>query len=204
MPKRFIFQEPDNELPRFECDLESKQCTGHARTGLRCRRKTVIGLPYCWSHLQSERKIRILPSLIPNAGKGIFAQDKTKAANEVVFRKNDIILEYTGELINKFTLNRRYGKYTAPYGVQISHDRFEDGACERGAGTLGNHSASQANAKLVTSKVGNLHRVFIQASKDIQNGKEILMHYGKDYRMDEGTFFTTKAASKPKGRIYRI
>jgi hypothetical protein len=200
MPQRFIFQEPNKTFSRFECDLESKQCQGYTQsTAKRCKRNVVIGLPFCWSHLLNERKIRIKQSSIPQAGKGLFVEDKSKPKNEVVFQKNSFILEYNGEKIDRDELVRRYGKYTAPYGVELSKKLYEDAACKRGAGAMGNYSP-KSNAILFLSK--NKNSVIVVAKKNIRNSEEIFIDYGKSFRFDEGTFYTTKRVSKNKPNLY--
>ena len=113
---KFLFKVGDNFI--FDCKLKSTQCTATSRNGARCRCKVVIGGPYCWNHLLAYRHIRILPSPIPNAGKGIFAIDRAKGTHEPIFRKNDKLLTYTGEILNNEELIARYGDHTAPYAFQ--------------------------------------------------------------------------------------
>ena len=59
------------------------------------------------------------------------------------------MIEYDGELVDSTTLEERYGDDTAPYGIHINRDRYEDGALHRGVGTLVNQSptANRTNAR---------------------------------------------------------
>jgi hypothetical protein len=41
-----------------------------------------MATPYCFSHLPEYLHLKVKPSTIPNAGKGLFAFDKTKNENE--------------------------------------------------------------------------------------------------------------------------
>ena len=42
-----------------------------------------------------------------------------------MFRKTDFIVQYNGEVRTKKELNKRYGDYTAPYGIGgPSEDRY--------------------------------------------------------------------------------
>jgi meiotically up-regulated gene 157 (Mug157) protein len=47
-------------------------------------------------------------STIPNAGMGLFAYDKTKADDEIIFRPNDDICNYFGQVITKEILDEQY------------------------------------------------------------------------------------------------
>jgi hypothetical protein len=71
--------------------------------------------------LKSDRHLRIKPSTIHNAGKGLFAEDSTQAPNAIIFRRDDDIIEYIGESIDRAELNRRY-HHTASYALQVRGD----------------------------------------------------------------------------------
>ena len=201
MPKRFQFYPPHSVIPRFECDLQSGICPSLTKTGLQCKRRTIIGLPFCWSHTLSHRNVRVKDSTIPNSGKGLFAINKQAAANAILFRNLDFIVEYDGEFINKTELERRYGDYTAPYAGEITPTRFEDGACRRGIGTIGNYRQN-FNAVLDIDENAHPHRLIVRASKIIRNGQEIFIDYGSQYLMNEGTTYKTKNVRNLKPNFY--
>ena len=136
-----------NHVLHFRGNLECEQCRGTTKQGKQCTRRTCIGTGWCYSHLLSEKHLRILPSTIPHAGKGLFAMDKTKGPNEIVFRAGTRLIEYDGELVDSATLEERYGDETAPYGIYVNKDRFEDGAIHRGVGTLVNQSPTASRTK---------------------------------------------------------
>jgi hypothetical protein len=151
----------------------------------------VIGLPYCWTHLLSEKNLRIKASTLPDAGKGLFAQKKN-AGTDIIFRKDDSIIQYQGQEIDGNQLQMRYDDFTAPYGIQLNKGKFEDGACKRGAGNLVNHASSSSgkvNAQFVIDTRRN--RVVLKAIKNIRNDTEIFVNYGRDYGFNEGTRYTT-------------
>lgn len=131
MVKKFIFKVGNDTL--FQGDLHSMRCEGQTKSGQRCKRKTVIGLPYCWTHLEIDLHLKIKNSTIPNSGKGVFAKDKTKEDDEipVVFKPKELITEYKGETITQEEKTNRYGQYTAPYAV---HKTVEDASLKRGIG----------------------------------------------------------------------
>lgn len=193
MPYRFKFFRPGETVPSFECALEPHQCMGTSKNGMQCRRRSVIGLPFCWTHLLSEKNLRIKASNIPDAGSGLFALKRNATFGEILFRTGDTIIKYEGEVIDQPELERRYGVYTAPYGVALHRHMFEDGACVRGVGNLANHATGAlANARLVLDPRRN--RVSLKAMKNIRNDQEILVNYGREYGFTEGTRYSTKPA----------
>ena len=115
---------------------------------------------------------------------------KVVAENAIVFKVGSKIIEYDGELVDSETLQERYGDETAPYGIHINRDRFEDGALHRGVGTLVNQSprAAMTNARFGVSR----NRIVLFATKNIRNGQEIYVRYGNEYRFDENNQYATK------------
>ncbi|RZK26948.1 MAG: hypothetical protein EOO43_01205 [Flavobacterium sp.] len=139
----------------------------------------MIGSAFCSAHLAFNHHLKIKASTIPNAGLGLFAIDPLNSnSNEVLFRKGVTIVKYMGESINEAELKRRYGNHTAPYGVQISQDRYEDGARIR---SLANTKPGYNNAIL------SIYRghASLKATKKIRNGDEIFVSYGRAYKMNE-------------------
>lgn len=188
--KKFTFINHDEET-KFECNLESKQCLANTKNNTRCKRKCVIGFEYCYSHLLSVKNLRIKPA---EFGKGLFAQKRRGTEeNEILFRKGAIIIEYKGELVDQEELFNRYGENTAPYGMRINKNTMLDAACERGVGSLVNHSARKANATFIEMRTqGKITGVKIVANKNIRNNVEILVNYGRSYKFNKNVSFNTK------------
>ena len=188
---RFEFYEHvENRQPTFSCALESERCHSQTKIGTRCSRKCVIGTPYCWSHLLSNHHLRLLPSTVPNAGKGVFVLNKQRPLGEIIIRNGDVVCPYGGELIDETTLNRRYGDKTAPYALQLSQNRYRDAACARGVGSMINHDGRRANVSFAVN-----HRaktVSIKAKRNLRNGEELFLSYGRDYRMNDGSRYVTR------------
>jgi SET domain-containing protein len=137
----------------------------------------------------SVKHLLIQDSSIQGAGKGLFAKHPTQEQDAIVFHKGDKIIAYDGELTNRTTLTDRYGPYTAPYGIEISRDRMEDGALHRGIATLTNHRPmAQCNARFSVSR----GRIVLVATKRIRNHQEIFVNYGKSYRFNEPTTYVTR------------
>ena len=187
----------DNHL-RFSRNLRGYQCIGRKRDGQQCARTSVIGCPYCYQHLKSMRHLKIRPSTIPAAGKGLFAEDPLRGDREIIFRRGDFIIEYTGENINEEELHERYGEHTGPYAIEVrgrSNPRgglFIDAAAERGVGSLINHRGHHAaNSEFVVDYRRNQAR--LRAIRPIRNGDEIFVSYGREYQLNEpGVNYRTK------------
>jgi len=186
MPYQFSFKEDDDDVPIFQCHLKHYRCEHiNPKTGKRCNRQQYIGFDRCWKHLETDFHLKIKPSSIPHAGRGLFAFNGMDN-NDIVFRgsreKGDRIIAYNAELISGVEIEERYGEFTAPYAVEINKELVEDGACWRSAGSIANHkSHSRANAKLYIFQ----NRAYLRATKNIRNGQEITIDYGKDYNLSE-------------------
>lgn len=200
MPYRFVYQ-INNTNHVFQCNINSVRCEANTRAGVQCSRLCAIGTPFCYSHLLSEKHLRIKESNNPNYGKGLFAQISRSAADHsVVFRNRSTIIDYTGDIINLANLNARYDldantQFTAPYAAEIiAANSFVDSACNRGIGSLANHiRRSHSNAKFVKTRnaQGAYTGVKLVATRDILNNNEILVSYGANYRFNEPTSHRT-------------
>ncbi len=186
MPYYFKFRGgADGNLPpvAFECPLQCTQCEAVKADGTQCRNRSCVATPFCWIHLMRERHLRVRESTIENAGKGLFAVLPNGHPNDIVFRKHDVIIEYAGEVITEAELNQRYGNYTAPYALQSKH-HIEDAACRRGAGAMVNHATGNRVNVYFNYNLDTEHFELI-AKKNIRNGEEIFVNYGKVYRFNE-------------------
>lgn len=168
----------------YECEMKSDRCTAINDDGTRCSRRVVIGKPMCWIHSRSQMKLAVKNSTIPNAGKGLFAiRTKKKGLTETqlhkpVFRKNENIAKYTGDVVTEAELDARYGgdvNYTAPYAL-LMNGVIIDAGCNRGIASIANHKPpSQANSEF--TETGK-----IRATKNIYDGREIFVDYGPNYQ----------------------
>ncbi|MEM9336424.1 MAG: SET domain-containing protein [Patescibacteria group bacterium] len=100
------------------------------------------------------------------AGLGLFADQE--------FKRDDFIIEYTGELITDEERNRRGGKYL----FEIDEEWTIDGKDRSNIARYINHGCkNNAYAEVDEEE----RRVFVRAKKKIQPGEEITFHYGKEY-----------------------
>ena len=183
MVKYFHFHTPDGD--NFDAELETHRCRANSKaSGTRCKNRVTIGLSTCWQHTMSQKFLQIRTSTIEGAGDGLFvrrmgAQDDRTI---VVFKAGDVICQYNGEIISQQTLEERYGDNTAPYGVELRAGRKEDGAVARGIGTLINHYPRKKNCRIA---INRNNRAQIVATKNIRNGDELFVSYGRSYRFNE-------------------
>ena len=181
MDYKFQFNVNDEKV--FEGDIICQECIEINKNGKQCKKTTCIGTPFCWIHLQYIKKLKIKPWTIPNGGRGLFVVDKSAGNNDIIFKKGHTIITYGGELLNSRQLNNRYSKYTAPYAYKIDKDNYRDGALKRGIGSLSNTNSSRNNARLSANT--KLKTATLKATKNIRNGNEIFVSYGRQYKFDE-------------------
>lgn len=184
MPKKFIFKSEDGDV-NFSDYLSSFQCIDINKNGHRCTKHSLIGIPYCWIHLQYNHYLKIKKSTIPNGGLGLFAFNK-KAGDNPIFKKGEKIIQYVGENIDLEELNERYNKYTGPYAIQVNKNLYIDAALERGVGSLINHkNKSNTNCEFMNSN--KKKEIWIRATKNIYHDQELFLNYGRDYKFHEPT-----------------
>jgi hypothetical protein len=176
----------------FKGNLATEQCQGRNKNGQRCRRKCAIGFEYCFQHLRSQEHLNVKTSNIPNAGKGLFAYDKSAPDNAIIFRPKDVIADYNGEQISRAVLDERYGDHdenTAPYAIffkRSPQETYVDAALKRSVAALANSKPDngQSNAQFKPNYTIRPQRVQMRATKPIRNYQEIYPAYGRGgYRL---------------------
>jgi hypothetical protein len=192
MPYIFTYYNPDNSI-RFQHQLATERCIGTSKTNQRCRRLVTIGINQCFQHMSN---LKIKSSMIDNAGKGLFAYNKSRPNDAILFKPNDKIVDYLGDRIDNNELNQRYGDHTAPYALKINNNLYIDPATRRGIGSLANKPDNnnpnpllrQSNAKFSVN--ARNHTASLKATKNIRNNQEILTSYGRAYVLQDN--YTTK------------
>jgi len=104
-----------------------------------------------------------------SAGLGLFAAEPIK--------KEQIIIEYTGERISQDEANKRGGRYL----FTVTDTLVIDGKGRENTARYINH-ACKPNAEAEHDEEED--RIFIRACKNIKEGEEITYHYGKEYKKD--------------------
>lgn len=90
------------------------------------------------------------------------------------FKKGELVIEYTGELISEAEANRRGGKYL----FELNDNWTIDGKSRENLARYINHSCKPNCYPELNEKET---RVFIYAKRKISIGEEITYHYGQDY-----------------------
>ena len=177
-----------NNKVQYRTQVESFQCIDHTKKGARCKRRCVIGSPFCSTHLAFKHHLKVKTSNIPDSGNGLFAIDPMNSdQDEILFKKGETICKYYGEIINHNDLIERYSNKTPTYVIGISKDRYEDGAKFRGIGTLANTLPGHNNVTI------SIHRghASLKATRNIRNGQEIYLSYGREYRINQPDVIAT-------------
>ena len=159
----------------FQCDLIKSQCTALNTSNNKKCQQTTFHLPYCSHHTHSLLGLVVKKSNIPHAGHGLFAIRD--------FKKLEVITPYIGTVLSNKEATERYGSALndlVPYGVRLNASSIVDSACLRGIGSFANDGKSKKlnNAHIIIDKSQN---VYIQATKKILGGDEILVDYGSQY-----------------------
>ncbi len=98
------------------------------------------------------------------SGLGLFAEKD--------FKKNDFVIEYTGEIISEKEAEKRQGKYL----FTINSKWCIDGKERKNISRYINHSCRPNCEARLSGK-----KVFIYAKKKILPGDELTYNYGKEY-----------------------
>lgn len=107
------------------------------------------------------KKVKVKKS---SAGLGLFAEKS--------FKKNDFIIEYTGEQISEKEADKRGGKYL----FRVNSKQTIDARERKNIARYINHSCKpNCQARIISGKI------MIFAIKNINTGEEFAYDYGKEY-----------------------
>jgi hypothetical protein len=150
----------------------AQQCVSNTLKEQRCRKRTAH-TQKCWIHLAKQNNLRIKPSNIPNAGKGLFAWKKP-------IPRDTLISKYTGRKTNKKELDQKYGDRRADYAICNKRGRCLDATYTTDAAARfvndSRGTSFQNNSKIKGNQVFKL-----KATKTIPANNEIFTSYGREY-----------------------
>jgi hypothetical protein len=204
---------PAHAAYEFACKLKCMRCMAYKGDGQQCGRTTCKMLPYCWQHLRTYMWLKVKRTqLKDNAGhtlpfEGVFVDKPGATPEEIVFRKDDVVAIYFGEVLTKAQTSQRYGnRTTAPYALTIPVTQpgkaktklIVDAACTRAVGGLintfrksanknpqgGNNNCKFANGVRKDKALPNTYIINVKATNNIRNGHELLVSYGNSYHFD--------------------
>ena len=104
------------------------------------------------------------------AGLGLFALEPIK--------KGEIIIEYIGTILNKEEADK---KTASQYLFEVSRNKTIDGTPRWNIARYCNHACAEAANAESEIKKG---RVFVQATKNIKEGDEIVYDYGEEFVLE--------------------
>ena len=86
---------------------------------------------------------------------------------------------------------------SAPYGIQLTRDTYEDGALKRRVGTIPNHTTSSKlkNAELIVGRKEGVPEVKVRATKNIKSNDEMLEVDLKGYNAQKYPLTSSKLSS---------
>jgi hypothetical protein len=158
------------------------ECAAITSNGTECARFTDKG-HLCAQHAQLLLGVRVKPSLIAGAGEGLFAAGRE-------FHKGDVICEYLGTQMTTAAFRAK----PSVFAVQLYRGVLDARRTCDGFARYANaaNTARQANAQLISERKligrrGSGSRIFMQATKAIQDGDEILVKYGSGYWRGNGS-----------------
>ena len=149
----------------------------------RCKRNTIIYSFYCWQHEIKEEHLKLEPSQIHGAGRGLFTTAPLPKGTKI---------PYSGQMLTKNQFEHRYPNDDADYVIQLGANRFLDGRSTQnqlysnpplqkpamGRWINSNaHSHFQRNVK-ITHNHGNM-----KLTKNVPAGRELFTSYGNQYHI---------------------
>ncbi|CAB4007371.1 SET domain-containing [Paramuricea clavata] len=158
--------------PRSQSIRKSQQCVSNTQKDVRCRKRTAH-TEKCWIHLAKQNNLRIKPSNVAGAGKGLFAWKKP-------ITRGKLISKYTGRKLSKKELDKKYGDGVAKYAVCNKRGRCVDATYTTDAAARfvndSRGTSFQNNAKIKGNQMFKL-----KATKKIPANQEIFTSYGNEY-----------------------
>ncbi|CAB3978339.1 SET domain-containing [Paramuricea clavata] len=151
---------------------KSKQCVSDTLLQKRCRKRTAH-TPKCWIHLAKQDNLRIKPSQITNAGKGLFSWKKPIPSGRVISK-------YTGRRRTREQIDRKYGDKVAKYticnkkGLCIDANHTTDAAAR--------FANDSRNTRFpYNGRMGGNQMFRLKSSQHIPAHLEIFVDYGREY-----------------------
>lgn len=152
------------ELPLF-CGQLKYWCLSLDCAALRCYTTLVNTKTTLAARKRAEQKHKVAVRR-STAGLGLYTTIPRK--------KDDLLVEYTGERISEDEADRRGGKYLFTLG----EGRVLDGKDRKHLGRYANHSCAPNCYAELDEEPG---RVYLRAKRALAAGEELTYHYGRTY-----------------------
>ena len=164
-----------NQLP-IEVNTE---CIATDEDGHQCARFTTKG-DLCNQHCRALLGLKVRTSTIANAGLGLFT---TRA-----FDRGDLLCQYKGRVMT----SAEFKASPSAYGVRLWRGVLDARRSSDGFARYANAAARvrEVNAHLIADsklrKGGSGSVIWLQATKPIPAGTEVLIRYGANYHTEQG------------------
>lgn len=156
---------------------ECSQCQAVTKKGTRCKNSTCKLYPYCWVHLKSKDGLQVKKSTIAGGGSGLFTTIDRRA--------KAVVTVYSAKAVTKtpnpnshYVLQYANGKYLDSKSPQNFPGRYINSP----KGTALKDNVRFNASGRVKSKKGRETTTII-AKKKIKKGAELLMNYGKHFKI---------------------
>jgi hypothetical protein len=157
---------------------ECSRCQATTKSGGQCKLTTCKLYPYCWIHLKSKDGLQVKKSTIDGAGEGLFYVGKQE------FPANKNIALYSTKKVSSTPISGHYV-------LQVSKNKFIDSKNKQNF--VGRYINSNKGTKRppnvrfssgrVVKKVKDRETIPIISKKKIKKGSELLLNYGKSFKL---------------------
>ena len=159
--------------------IDKARCAFKHENGKQCSKKATLTHPYCEEHTESELGFIVKKSLVENAGLGLFTTRK--------YKRGDVVVEYTGEVLTTEQYNKRYDKEGyGEYGMTLGKNKVID--ARKTSSGLARYICDAYGSDLKKNVQYEEHdgKIEVVAIKKIKPGDEFLVSYGKEIRISMG------------------
>lgn len=112
----------------------------------------------------------------------MFAEKWREKGDGVVFKKGEEVTKYSGKILNKKKLDKKFpGDTIAEYVIQVTKDHYID--AQKPTSCLGRFMNAATNRRRPNAKfargTSRSKAIKIMATKNIKNGEELFASYGE-------------------------
>ena len=175
-----FFSRPVNNMSHFPKNMKAiimhERC--HAitrRRGLnrRCKHITLRSI-YCWQHEKKIEGLRVMKSQLPGAGKGVFTTKPIKKGAKICGYTGDIVVNYDPD-------------YGNPYALKVKErppTYIDARRSNEAVGRFVNDGRGEIPSNSILIWDPDEKQGWVEATRDIGPGEEILTDYGEEYWRD--------------------
>ena len=159
----------------------SQRCAANTNAGAQCAQRTAVA-HLCWNHLKRDVGVRVKPSSIPGAGRGLFVARAggLPAGHRIPYTGDEVSLDAGGTVGGPYVLQTRAGE-----GIDAARRNCGLGRWVNDPrGARDEHGGVQrANCEFVlhTPRGERTRIASVRTLRPVESGEELLVQYGADY-----------------------